>query len=239
MDVIWSIPIVLIAIIAHEVLGHSLFAKKVLGVNPTMIFIGMPIKIGWFNTVFYVWKRKGKTPIAFSWLLLGGGVGFADDAYYGAGRYWRKVLMLLSGPAVNLFLSILVIAVFTSPMLGLQVVASYSLAFFEVIKSFFTSMTVEEAMVSHQLLEITLELSRTTGYWMPLSLFALWNVSIGIVNLLPVPGLDGGQEVAITLINIFGERVVRPIKIINVFFYYVMVTASLMSVIWWISTLLL
>lgn len=239
MSLLLSIPFILIALVTHEAWGHKLIAEKVLGLKPQFIAIGMPLKIGKLNTVFYTWNRPGKVPVVFSWLLIGGGVGFEDAAYYSVGNYWKKILMILAGPAVNMLLSFVLVAIFSNPSLAANLIWSYGAVTLEIIKSIFTSITVEQALNTHQFFDLTLQLAQLTQFWQPIAYFALWNVSIGVMNLLPIPGLDGGQILGISIINIFGEKTINPVKTVNQVFYYLLLAISTAACIWWIVTLFL
>lgn len=237
MSLLQSIPFVFIALLIHEAWGHKLIAEKVLGLKPLFIAIGMPLKIGKFTTVFYTWNRPGKVPVVFSWLLIGGGVAFDDKAYYSVGNYWKKILMVLAGPAVNILASILLVSVFTNPVMGISLVLSYAGLTTELIRAIFTTMTIEQAFASYYFFELTVKLAQMTAYWLPLAYFTLWNVSLAIVNLFSVPGLDGGQIIGLSYINLVGVGAIEPVKVTNEFFYYVLIGLSTLSLLWWILTI--
>lgn len=237
MELLSSILIVLIAITLHEAWGHKLFAVNISGLKPTLIAIGIPITKEWkgfkINTVFYTWKRAGKIPVVFSWLLVGGGVGFDDKEYYSVGKYWQKVVMILAGPMVNFAISFGLLSLFVGPSLSLEIVKSYALVTLEILKSIFSSQSMQQAVESNQFFELTQRMSQLTLYWQFLAYFVIWNISLCITNLMPIPGLDGGQIVGTTIINLVGEKAIKPVKLMTAIFSYFLVFVSTIAMVWW------
>lgn len=252
MDILQSLPVLLIAILLHEACGHKFFAETFTSLKPTMIAIGVPIvkateaktyntKLGTIklpsfkvNTIWKKIERKGKIPIILSWLLIGGGVGFEDKEYYSVGKLGEKVLMILAGPLVNFLAAFLVILAFSDLVTAWEILKSNSLVTAELLVALVSTTTVPEALSRHGFYESTLLLANQTLYWQMLAYFALWNISLAVTNLLPVPGLDGGQIVSTFLINIFGERIIPSVKKVNTVFAYVLILVSTVAVVWWI-----
>lgn len=252
MDLIYSLPILLLAIVIHEACGHKFFAEAFTSLKPTLVAIGIPIVKTTEERVFKtflgnikipkiklntVWKRierQNKVPIVLSWLLIGGGVGFDDKQYYSVGKLFEKLLMIFAGPLVNIIAAFTLVAIFSDLETALSVTRSYALVSFDLLKALVTSSTVMDAFSSHGFYKSTLLIAEQTKYWQVIAYFALWNISLAVTNLLPIPGLDGGQIVSTLLINVFGERVVPGIKKINTVSGYLLIAVSTLAVAWWI-----
>ncbi len=239
MGELTTIFILLLAITLHEGWGHKLFAINVSGLTPSFIAIGIPITKEWkgikINTVFYTWNRPKKIPVVFSWLLIGGGVGFEDKEFYSVGKYWQKVIMIIAGPLVNFAISFGLLSLFAGPDLSIQIVKSYSLVTLEILRSIFTSQTIQQAAESNQFFELTQKLSFVTIHWQFLAYFALWNISLFVTNLIPLPGLDGGQVLGATIINLVGTKAIKPVKQITIVFSYLLIFVSTAATLWWIG----
>jgi regulator of sigma E protease len=236
-----TIVFVLIAIVIHETWGHKLVTELVRGPKPTFVAIGIPItsKDGKWTTVFYTWNHPGKIPVVFSWLMIGGGVGFDDKEYYSVGKLWQKILMLVAGPGVNILISFLVLAAFSNIQLSSEMIYSYSMVTLEIFKSLFTNVTMSDALNTHGFFDLTWQFGMLNKlYWQPIAYFAFLNVSIGVLNLMPLPGLDGGQIVSTLLINIFGEKIIDPIKKINTVSSYILIVISALFWLWWVAIIL-
>jgi len=257
MDLVISLPLLLLAIVVHEVWGHKLFAETLTSLKPTFIAIGIPIlkkkpqrtiKI-WFVEITIpeinidtVWKkieRPNRTPVVLSWLMVGGGVGFDDKEYYSMGKVFEKLVMITAGPMVNIALALILVTVFFDLETAVVVLKSYWLVSVDLLLALFTTSTVIEAINSHRFYEVTLSLAERSVWWQFVAYAALWNISLAVTNLLPIPGLDGGQIVSTILINLFGERIVPIVKQINTVSAYVLIVISTIAMIWWVVSSLI
>lgn len=252
MDFLISLPLMLVAIVIHEAWGHKLFSKALTSLAPTMIAIGVPIKLVTnardFDTIFGVltlpaiyidttWKvfaRKNDIPIVVSWLLIGGGVGFDDKQYYSVGRFFEKILMLVAGPLVNISFALWLLLFFSDWHTTIVVFKSYIMMSSDLVWAIFSSTTIAEAIKSQHFYEATFLLARQTVWWQVVAYSALWNISLAITNLLPIPGLDGGQIVSTILINLFGEKIVPTVKQVNTVFAYALILLSSIAMVWWV-----
>jgi regulator of sigma E protease len=101
-----------ILVVAHE-LGHFLTAVW-MGIKVEEFGIGYPPRM----LTFY--ERDG-VKYTLNWLPIGGFVRFGgeDDTVYGVGSLatatpWRKILVMVAGPLMNLFLAIVIFAIFAA-----------------------------------------------------------------------------------------------------------------------------
>lgn len=252
MDFLISLPLMLVAVIIHEVWGHKLFSKALTSLAPTMIAIGVPIKLVTkvrkintsfgkltlpavdIDTTWRVFERKNQIPIVFSWLLIGGGVGFDDKQYYSVGRFFEKILMLVAGPLANMAFALWLLLFFSDWHTTIVVFKSYLIMSIDLVGATLTSTTIAEVIKSQHFYEATLLLANQTVWWQVIAYSALWNISLAITNLLPIPGLDGGQIVSTVLINLFGEKIIPAVKQVNKVFAYILILLSTIAMVWWV-----
>lgn len=169
-----------------------------------------------------------------SWLLIGGGVGFDDKQYYSTGRFFEKILMLVAGPLANIAFALWLLLFFSDWNTTVVVFKSYIMMSSDLIGAILSSDTIAEVIKSNHFYEATLLLANQTVWWQIVAYCALWNISLAVTNLLPIPGLDGGQIVSTVLINLFGEKIVPTVKQVNTVFAYILILLSTIAMVWWI-----
>lgn len=205
--------------IIHE-LAHALIGIKFLGLTPEFIAIGIPIskKIGQrtFSTHLFTWKREGRVPLVISWLLIGGGVGFNNSDYYRPGKYRQKIQMLLSGPVSNILAGFGVALLFFGLINGLAI----GWGIFSTAGSIMTAIITHgslELAVSHSYFfpAIWLASKLLGSWWQPVCLWIFWNFMVGLFNLLPIPGLDGGHILMQGVQEMGGGRTIKTIQKID------------------------
>lgn len=230
-----TIVVCVLLTILHEA-AHAWVGTHVLKLKPAFIAVGLPVSrmIGGKvrSTIFYTWERPGKIPVKFSWMLVGGAVAYEDGAYYKQGDYWKKVLMILAGPFSNIISSLVLCLLILGPSVGSVVGWSYLTSTFAMIWATITLTSVGNAVAGSTLISSSLLIANAIGaFWPLLSLWLLWNFVIALVNLLPLPGLDGGQVITQAIVEIFGNKVAKPIMIIDQVFLWIWIILCIWGVV--------
>lgn len=232
--------VLILLVIIHEA-AHAFVGIRLLGLTPTVIAIGVPIKFKamgkTFSTYIYEYKRPGWPPIVVSWLLLGGGVGFEDEAYYAREKYWQKILMIWSGPASNFLFALLVPVLLLGVAPGWNLFAGYTYSFIRLVDLIPHGGEVLMSLDTNGFVQATMgAVEANPLVWMPVCLWVLWNVCVGAINLLPIPDLDGGQILITTLVQVFGTKITPVMKSVNEVCLYIILGVSILSVLGWVFT---
>lgn len=233
-----TITVCILLTIVHE-LAHAIIGIKFMGLTPEFIAIGIPItkKIGrWsFSTHLFTWRREGRVPLVISWLLIGGGVGFKNEEFYRSGKYRQKVQMLLSGPVSNILAGFGVALLFFGLINGLAI--GWGI--------FSTAGSLISAMITHSSLEVAMSQSfflpamwlasfLLKSWWQPVCLWIFWNFMVGLFNLLPIPGLDGGHILMQGIREVGGEKTVKTIQKIDGIFLILWIAFTFLVVFKWV-----
>lgn len=179
---------IIVLIVIHE-LGHYLAARAV-GVVPVAFSVG-------FGRELFGRTDENGTRWKFSAIPLGGYVMF--DETLESAPVWKKSLIAISGPIFN-FLTAGILLAFAAYFY----VEGHSV--FSAIKVGFIAVFSIIGMVVAGLLEM--DVSNFTGpvgigsqyagasdYMSILLLSSAISIGMGVMNLIPLPGLDGGQLV--------------------------------------------
>lgn len=205
MSIIVAILILNLLIAVHE-LGHFL-AAKVCGVGVDEFSLGMGPKI--------ISKEYKGTIYSVRWILIGGFVKLNEDDYPKA-LWWKQLIIILAGVLFN-FLS-----AFFAVSLYLCVSKSVSLGFSDTIV---VGFNVTLNMIK-EIFAILVNMFKTvdtsgfagpvgivdavstyveTGFIYAIEIFAVLNINLFVMNLVPISMLDGGQAVLILIKRIFNK----------------------------------
>lgn len=208
MSIIVALFILNLLIGVHE-LGHFL-AAKLCKVGVDEFALGMGPKI--------ISKQSSKTGTIYSlrWILLGGYVKLNDDDFKQA-KWYEHLLIIIAGVIFNLifaligmwlyiFLSdVIQVGFITGFLLGFKLIGALLreiyLAVFELFK------TVDTTSLAGPVGVVDVVSSYVdTGFINAVEIFTVLNLNLFVMNLLPIPMLDGGQAVLILIKKLFNKK---------------------------------
>lgn len=147
--------------------------------------------------------RLGKYPFTISLLLLGAAVRINDEALRRA-ALWRRIVVYLAGPFANfLSMSVVVLAALglgkgSEVLLGLFGLLGYGVVLLVRGQVPFREITGPVGIVA-----ISSEIITAAGWLAGTgNIFVLLSAALGLFNLLPIPGLDGGRVVMDILVKL-------------------------------------
>lgn len=207
MIVIVTILLLGIIIFLHE-FGHFYMAKM----------YNMPVSEFSIGMGFLLYKKEYKgTQYSLRAIPIGGYVKIEgmseDEEYEGKGFFqfskFEKIVVLLAGVLVNFFTALIVILIYVFIVRGFSlnsIVVAFDMFFknftnvFLALKNLFTGATSAKELVGPVGLpkQIALFINQN-GFIVLLPIFALLSINIGILNLLPIPALDGGRIIFVLL----------------------------------------
>lgn len=205
MNIVIAILMLNLLIAVHE-LGHFL-ASKACGVGVDEFSLGMGPKI--------ISRDYRGTTYSIRWILFGGFVKLNEEDYPKA-IWWKQIIIILGGVLFNFLFA------FFAVCLYLWISNIVSLGFFETIVAGFqvTLNMIKEIFV------ILIDMFKTvdtsgfagpvgvvdvistyveTGFIYAIEIFAVLNINLFVMNLLPIPMLDGGQVVFVLIKRIFNK----------------------------------
>ena len=179
-----SLSILILAVVFHEMAHFAL--ARVQGLVPEQFAIGFPIK------PFYK-GRFGATEFILSPWLIGGGVRL-DPKKLDQLSYPRQFLIFVAGPAANFSLAMIAAALVLGPVDSVAVNQEMSSSTITAI-GMIGSGDVELGQIGGPvaLLRMTCQIISIDPHLGSLLVFVLINTSLGVMNLLPIPALDGGH----------------------------------------------
>jgi membrane-associated protease RseP (regulator of RpoE activity) len=185
--------LILLVITALHELGHFL-ACLILGIKVKQVFIGWPKPP---KVSFKLWNITWTV----SPYLIMGGVDVVDDEF-AATDWWRKLIVALSGPAMSIAAGVLVALLFFGWEAGTAISREFTAASIQASGQLI-SLNVSAAQLSGPiaLLVIMARLFLLDPIKGVIFIWILLNLALAIVNLLPLPALDGGQAVSAILLG--------------------------------------
>ena len=187
--------------------AHFLIAKKS-GVKVLEFSLGFGKKI---------WSKKGEETEYFIRMIpLGGYVRMLgeeedveDERAFKNVSCWKRLAIVFAGPIINIFFGLLLFWVLASiynksPYAGLIVTKRYLAMLFQSIVGLFSGKA-KAGVVGP--VGISSMIVNTSGWFDFFYLMAIISVSLGVTNLLPIPGLDGGKIVLIIIEMIRRKKV--------------------------------
>lgn len=200
MAVLGTILVLLAVMVVHE-FGHFVLCIS-LGIPVKSLHIGLPIGP-------QLRMHLGKYPFTISLLLFGAAVMIDEGAMWKA-PLWRRIPIFLAGPGAN-FLSVAVVGMVISRspagfVAGLGTVV-FTAALLVKLALAVIGGTIPLAEIASQtagpvgIVALGSELvsSGTMGFFSFFTVISTW---IGLFNLLPIPGLDGGQVATNVLVSL-------------------------------------
>jgi len=178
--------LLLITLVVHES-AHGI----------VMRWFKIPIKEVFLGFPSLITIRTMQFPIKIGPLMLLGGV--VPDKDIDTFHWAKRFLAVLAGPVVSIFFGILLyrIAEAVAPGVDLKGVIATTPIQDPCQSSSFFLMIMKE----------TGRIYRAAGISAVIAYFGLFNIAVGLINLLPIPPLDGGRLILLGLEGIFGPRV--------------------------------
>lgn len=151
-----------------------------------------------------IWSKQGKeTKYAIRSVPLGGYVRMLgeeeavdDERAFNNASVWKRLLIVLAGPVINITFGLLLFWILASIYnkniyQGFLVTKRYLVLLFQGIARLFTGGAKEAGVVGP--IGISSMIVQTSGLFDFFYLMSVISISLGITNLLPIPGLDGGK----------------------------------------------
>ena len=119
-----------------------------------------------------------------------------DDRAFSNVSVWKRLLIVLAGPIINILFGLILFwalaSIYNKNMYqGLIITKNYIVLLFQSIASLFTGGAKEAGLVGP--VGISSIIVQTSGLFDFCYLMSVISISLGITNLLPIPGLDGGK----------------------------------------------
>lgn len=119
-----------------------------------------------------------------------------DERAFSNAPVWKRLLIVLAGPVINIFFGLLLFWILASIYNkniyhGFIVTKRYVFILFQSIAGLFTGGVQNADLVGP--VGISSMIVKTSGLFDFFYLLSVISVSLGVTNLLPIPGLDGGK----------------------------------------------
>lgn len=206
MNILIAILMLNLLIGVHE-LGHFL-AAKASRVDVDEFSLGMGPKI--FSKDF-----KGTT-YSLRWILIGGYVRLNEKGYLKA-KWWKQAIILFAGVIFNFIFAVIGtwiyiwlsdainVGFFTSLVLGFQLSVSMVQQIFVAVIDIFKTVDTSAFAGPVGVVE-TISTFVNNGLLNAVEIFTVLNINLFVMNLLPIPMLDGGQIVLIIIKRVFKKN---------------------------------
>lgn len=193
-------------IFIHE-FGHFIVAKK------------CKVKVNEFSIGFgkQIWSKQGKEtkytlrliPLGGYCSMLGEEEQVDEEGSFSSSPVWKRILIVLAGATVNIVFGlvtfwILASIVNKSLIDGLIVTKRYIVLLGQSLISLVTGSASTAEVVGP--VGISEMVAQTSGLFEFVYLLAVISISLGITNLLPIPGLDGGKFWILVIEAIRGKK---------------------------------
>lgn len=182
-------------IILHE-LGHFLAARRMGLVVPEFSVGFGPRLFGW------TW---GETEYSFRLFPLGGYVLLPDLAPEPGERaqpIHRRFLTILAGPLANIALVVLILG----PSLTLRGAGMWGVLLFDMLRDLVAGAPTTDSFVGPLGVSEMVGQAAHSGWEDLIRLTAVLSLNLGLFNLLPFPGLDGGRLLSLLIEKLNGGR---------------------------------
>lgn len=197
MGTIVGLLILSLVIFLHE-MGHFLAAKG-LGVPAPIFSVGLgPV----------IWRRNwGGTEYRLSVLPLGGYVLFGRGENFNETRAFERIIIYAAGPIAN-FLTAL--AIFGGDV---YLLAGQFWAVMGIVGQLFSGQVGVDQLAGPLGIMEAAGTAATLGVSRLLNFIAFLSINLGVLNLLPLPILDGGQIILAALEGVTRRRVHDNVRI--------------------------
>ena len=194
-------------ILIHE-LGHFLVAKK------------CKVKVNEFSIGFgkQIWSKQGKEtkytirliPLGGYCSMLGEEENVDEEGSFSNSSVLKRILIVLAGAIVNIVFGLVVFFILASivnqSMIdGLIVTKRYIVLLGQSLISLVTGSVSSAELVGP--VGISEMVAQTGSLFEFVYLLAIISISLGITNLLPIPGLDGGKFLILLIEAIRGKKI--------------------------------
>ena len=177
-------------ILVHEA-GHFAAARLV-GIPVSGFSVGLGPRL---------WSRRwGRTEYVLRALPLGGFVvpGVESDAEFRAIALRRRLAFFIGGPLANLVVAVPLFGALNALRGGFSVYNVFVAPFGQVVAECWQLLCLLPQMVTKPdsligVIAIVVEGGRLPEAWMLVGLAVSLSISLAVLNLLPIPVLDGGQ----------------------------------------------
>ena len=208
MSIIVALFILNLLIGVHE-LGHFL-AAKLCKVGVHEFALGMGPKI--------ISKQSSKTGTIYSlrWIFIGGYVKLNDEDFKQA-KWYEQLIIIIAGVIFNLifaligmwlyiFLSdVIQVGFIKGFLLGFKLIGALLREIYIAVFELFT--TVDTTSLAGPVGVVDVVSSYVdTGFINAVEIFTVLNLNLFVMNLLPIPMLDGGQAVLILIKKLFNKK---------------------------------
>lgn len=173
--------------------AHFLVAKKS-GVKVLEFSLGFG-KVIWSKSSTETKYSIRCVPLGGFVRMLGEETAVEDERAFNNASVWKRLAIVLAGPIINIFFGLILFWILASiynknAYYGLLATKRYVVMLFQAIAGLFTGASKAEMMGP---VGISSVIANTTGLFDFLYQMAIISVSLGVTNLLPIPGLDGGK----------------------------------------------
>ena len=171
-----------------------------------------------------LWSKQGKeTRYSIRLIPLGGYVRMLgeeeavdDERAFNNASVWKRLLIVLAGPIINILFGLVLFWILASIYNknlyhGLIVTKNYIVLLFQSIASLFTGGAKDAGLVGP--VGISSIIVQTSGLFDFFYLMAVISISLGITNLLPIPGLDGGKILLLIIEVIRRKKVSENVEL--------------------------
>lgn len=210
ISVIAFIVVFTVVVLVHE-LGHFIAARKA-GVKVYEFSIGFP-----FSPKIFTLFRYKETEFTFRLLPLGGFVSFSQEGdedakeLFNASRF-NRALIMSSGSLFNIvfafliFIPIFVIAKHL-PLVDATVLSAKTIWIITsgtviLIFNIFSGLSSMEGLAGPVGIALMAGQAASKGFLNLLYFTGMLSMSLGIINLIPLPALDGGQLIMLMVESI-------------------------------------
>lgn len=199
-------------ILIHE-MGHFLVAKK------------CHVKVNEFSIGFgkEIWSKQGKeTKYTIRRIPLGGYVNMLGEeervnaeGSFSTSLIWKRIAIVAAGAIVNIIFGLVVFWILASIYNknlydGLLVTKRYIVMLGQNLVMLFTGNAGDAQMVGP--VGISELVVQTNGLFEFVHLLSVVSISLGITNLLPIPGLDGGKLFLLIIEAIRGKKMKEQLE---------------------------
>lgn len=228
-------------ILIHE-LGHFLVARK------------CKVKVKEFSIGFgkEIWSKQGKeTKYTLRAIPLGGFCNMLgeeelvdEEGSFSNSPVWKRFLIVAAGATVNIVFGLLVFFILASIVNGslidgLIVTKRYIVLLFQSLVSLITGAANNAEIVGP--VGISELVAGTSSLFEFIYLLAVISISLGITNLLPIPGLDGGKLLILIIeairrkkMNQNTEALITSIGLLFLFGIAIIITTRDIGNLFWI-----
>lgn len=232
-NIVMSLLLLNFLIFIHE-LGHFL-AAKISKTKVNEFSIGMGPKL---------WSKKYKeTEYSLRLLLIGGYVSFDDESFKET-HFLKQAFIIVNGVVFNFICAIvfswIYLLCFKELNLsfgeifigGFRLIINVIIQIFNILVGLFVTVDTSAFAGPAGIIQV-ISTYVDAGFLRVIELMVLFNVNLGIFNILPIPALDGGQLVYTLIKGMLGKkecpRIEKGMAIVGYTFIGLMLVCALIN----------